>query len=147
MKLIRLMLVFAAPFCFLSCEKGGTTFSTKGDVTLAKETFAELVRGDSSVATKIDWPIFTSLGNNVGAQYSALPTSVDKEKFVNLFITQFSTSFRESGGTMDSFTNWRVSAHDSTKTEVAADSPNGALVITVSERDGVERVSALNIVR
>jgi len=146
MKMIRLLLLLAAPLCFLSCEKGGT-LAAKGDVTFAKNTFESLVKGDSAVSTKIDWATFTSLGNNIGAAYSALPTSVDKEKFTTLFITQFATSFRESGGTINDFSNWRVTAHDATKTDVAADSPKGALLITVSERDGVERVSAINIVR
>ena len=117
------------------------------DVSFARKTFEALARGESSVADKIDWPAFTSLGENLGPTYSGLSTEVDKEKFTTGFITQFATSFRQSGGTVANFTNWRVTLHDAMKTEVSADSPNGVLTILVGEREGVERVSSLNIVR
>lgn len=121
--------------------------ATAGDVTFAKTTFESLARGDSSVAEKIDWPVFTSLGVNVGASYGALVSGVEKQQWVTNYITQFATSFRESGGSVDGFTNWRVTFHDSQKTEVAADSTNGVLTVVVSERDHVERVSSINIVK
>ncbi|MFT4177026.1 MAG: hypothetical protein QM627_10260 [Luteolibacter sp.] len=146
MKTIRLFLLAITPLFFLSCEKGATA-STAGDVTFAKNTFESLVRGDSAVTEKIDWPVLTALGNNVGTQYNNLPTDLDKEKFRTSFVTQFATSFREGGGNIDKFTNWRVTFHDKTRTEVAADSPNGALVLTVSGRDGKERISAFNLVK
>ncbi|MFT3992556.1 MAG: hypothetical protein QM680_14250 [Luteolibacter sp.] len=146
MKTLRLLLLAFVPLFFLSCEKGATV-STAGDVTFAKNTFESLVRGDSAVASKIDWPVLTALGNNIGTQYTALPTEADKEKFRTLFITQFATSFREGGGDINKFTNWRVSFHDKTRTEVAADSPSGALVLTVSERNGKEGITAFNLVK
>jgi len=99
------------------------------------------------VADKIDWPVFTSLGQNLGADYTAITSGVEKEKFVNGFITQFAVSFRESGGTIEGFTNWRVVTHDALKTEVAADSPSGVLSVVVSERDNVERVSSINLIK
>jgi hypothetical protein len=116
-------------------------------VTFAKTTFESLARGDSSVANRIDWPVFTSLGQNLGADYTALSSGVEKEKFVNGFITQFAVSFRENGGTLEGFTNWRVVSHDSMKTEVAADSAGGVLTVIVSTRDDVERVSSINVIK
>lgn len=121
--------------------------ATVGDVKFAKSTFESLARGDSAVADKIDWPVFTSLGNNLGASYVALSSGIEKEKLIKGFITQFAISFRETGGTIEGFTNWRVSFHDATRTEVVADSPNGVLTISVSERDKVEKVSSINVVK
>lgn len=154
MKTTQLLAVLAVPFLLSNCDETRKTISeakteaaTAGDVTFAKSTFESLARGDSAVSTKIDWPVFTSLGNNVGASYVALTSGVEQEKFITGFITQFSTSFRESGGSVEAFTNWRVTLHDELKTEVAADSANGVLTILVSERDGVERVSSINVIK
>lgn len=139
-----------------SCEKTKeaiaetkTEVATAGDVGFAKSTFESLVRGDTAVATKIDWPVFTAMGVNHGAAYVALNTQPDRDKFVAQFITQFSSSFRETGASMDNFTNWRVLTHDSTRTEVATDSTatSSTMTITVSVRDGVERVSAINVTK
>lgn len=126
-----------------SCEK----MESKGDVTFAKSAFESLVRGDTSVADKIDWETLNSLGLPVGQQYVAFANESDRTNFRKGFITQFSASFRESGGSVDSFTGWRVVSHDGTHTEVAADSSSGILKLTVSERDGQERLSAIEIVK
>jgi hypothetical protein len=154
MKTIHLFSLFAAPLLFTQCNearKGVANVkeevATAGDFGFAKNTFESLARGDSAVAGKIDWPVFTFLGENLGATYMALPTGVEKEKFINGYITQFATSFRESGGSVDSFTNWRVVTHDSQKTEVAADGTTGVVTILVSERDNMEKVSSINIVK
>ncbi|MES2658498.1 MAG: hypothetical protein V4689_07760 [Verrucomicrobiota bacterium] len=154
MKTIQLLTVIAAPLLFSNCREtkqkiadAKAEVATAGDVTFARSTFESLARGDSAVATKIDWPVFTSLGENVGASYVALTSGVEKEKLITGFITQFASSFRESGGSVDAFTNWRVTAHDSTQTEVAADSASGVLTVIVAERDGVEKVSSINIIK
>lgn len=150
MKIIPLIAILSSAAFLTSCDKAKTSISevsTAGDVTFAKSTFESLARGDSAVTTKIDWPVFTAMGNNLGADYTALTSGVEKEKLTTGFITQFSTSFRESGGSVESFTNWRVVSHDSTRTEVAADSANGVMTIIVSERDGVERVSSINVIK
>ncbi|MBK1817579.1 hypothetical protein JIN84_18315 [Luteolibacter yonseiensis] len=154
MKTAYLIPLLTLPLIFANCREAKRTVSevktevaTAGDVTFARSAFESLARGDASVAEKIDWPVFTSIGENVGASYIALPSAIEKEKLVNAFITQFATSFRENGGSIDAFTNWRVTAHDSAHTEVAADSSSGILSITVSERDGVEKVSSLNMIK
>jgi hypothetical protein len=154
MKAIHLLTIIAAPLLFSNCRETKHTIAvankevaTVGDVSFAKGTFESLAKGDSSVADKIDWPVFTSLGENLGASYVGLNSEVEKQKLVSGFITQFSISFRESGGSVDAFSNWRVVSHDSQRTEVAADSAGGVLTIIVSERDGVEKVSSINIVK
>jgi hypothetical protein len=154
MKTIPLLAILATPLLFSNCRETKRNYATAklevataGDVTFARTTFESLARGDSAVADRIDWPVFTSMGQNLGANYVALTSGVEKQKLVASFITQFATSFRESGGTIEGFTNWRVSAHDALKTEVAADSPNGVLTVIVSVRDNVERVSSINIIK
>jgi hypothetical protein len=150
MKTIQLLVLLALPLLFTSCKQdreAGETAVTAGDVTFARSTFESLARGDSAVAEKIDWPVFTSLGQNLGANYTAITSGVEKEKFVTGFITQFAVSFRESGGAIEGFTNWRVVTRDALKTEVAADSPGGVLTVVVSDRDNTERVSSINIIK
>jgi hypothetical protein len=132
------------------CEKADRQVERlqgKADMSFAKDTFESLARGDSSVIDKIDWPTLTSMGENIGAAYSQLPSETEKRNFETSFVTQFATSFRESGGTPDKFENWRVSHHDDLKTEVAADSGGGTITITVTERDGKERISGLGFIR
>ena len=145
MKIPSLLFVAFSVLSFSSCEKTRENLATSGDVTFARTTFEALARGESDVATKIDWPVFTSLGQNIGASYTALPTEVEKQKFITGFVTQFATSFRESGGSVEDFVNWCVTFHDKLKTEVAADSPRGILTVTVAERDDKERVSAISM--
>lgn len=154
MKAIPIAVLLITPFLLTNCKEtrhavaeAKLEAATAGDVTFAKGTFESLARGDSDAAGKIDWPVFTSLGENLGATYMAFPTGVEKEQFVKGYISQFATSFRESGGSIDSFKNWRVVSHDSQKTEVAADGNSGVLSIVVSERDNVEKVSSITVVR
>lgn len=154
MKPIRLLAVIAAALLLSDCRKTDRKISelkqdvaTIGDASFARNTFESLARGDSDVADKIDWPVFTSLGNNIGMSYVALSSEVEREKFVTGFITQFASSFRESGGKIEDFINWRVMLHNELRTEVAADSPNGDLTVIVAKRDGKERVTSINILK
>jgi len=129
------------------CEKTANKVASKGDLSFAKNTFEALARGESAVVDKIDWAMFNSMGQDVGVAYSQLPSETEKRNFETAFVTQFASSFRDSGGTPDKFENWRVSFHDDLKTEVAADSGGGTVTITVTERDGKERVSKLGFIR
>lgn len=119
----------------------------KGDMRFAKETFESLARGDSAVIDKIDWAMLDSMGENVGLKYTQFPSETQKREFETAFVTQFASGFQKAGGTPSQFTNWRVSYHDEIKTEVAADSGAGTITITVTERDGKERISGLGFIR
>lgn len=147
MKTYPILIAVTIPLLISSCKETLREVAAKGDVTFARSTFESLARGDSAVIDKIDWPVLTSLGTNVGASYVAMPSGVEQEKFTTAFVTQFATTFRESGGSVEDFSNWRVSSRDSRKTEVAADSANGVLTVIVSERDHKERVSSINILK
>lgn len=128
---------------FTSCDKNATV----GDVTFAKNTFESLARGDSTVTSDIDWETFNSSGVSVGMQYAALPNDSEKESFRKSFVNQFAASFRDSGGKLENFTNWRVTSNDEINTIVTADSPTGVLNLTVSERNGTEKLSAMQVVK
>ena len=147
MKLLRLLPLLFLPFLFSHCEKTAGKVASKVDLTFAKSTFESLARGDSATIEKIDWAILQSLGQNVGVSYVQIPSETEKVNFQKAFVTQFSASFREAGGTPDQFENWRVSYHDDLKTEVAADSAGGTVTIIVTERDGRERISGLGFIR
>ena len=143
MKHLWTLLAVASSLTLTQCEKA----QSGADMSFAKGAFESLAKGDSSAKDKIDWDTLNSMGQNVGAAYVQLPSETEKVNFQNAFVTQFSTAFREAGGTPDKFENWRVSYHDDLKTEVAADSGGGTVTITVTERDGKERVSGLGFIR
>lgn len=147
MKLLRLLPLLLMAFLFSHCEKTVGKVASQGDLSFAKDTFESLARGDSAAMEKIDWSMLQSLGQNVGASYVQIPSETEKVNFQKAFVAQFSASFREAGGSPDQFENWRVSYHDDLKTEVAADSAGGTVTITVTERDGRERVSGLGFIR
>lgn len=143
MKYLWFPLAVAMPFAFSQCKEAAST----ADLSFAKNTFEALARGDTKATESIDWATLQSMGQNVGAAYVALPSETEKVNFQQAFVTQFAASFRETGGTPDKFDNWRVSHHDDLKTEVAADTGGGTVTITVTERDGKERVSGLGFIR
>ncbi len=151
MKTIQILAVIAVTLPLCDCRRTShkrtelkQEAATVGDVSFAKNTFESLVRGDSEVADKIDWEVLTSLGINAGASYVALDSEEEKKQFITGFITQFATSFRENRGQLEDFTNWRVVSHNSLRTEVAADSPDGVLTIIVAERNDKERVTSIS---
>ncbi|WAC19387.1 hypothetical protein OVA24_19345 [Luteolibacter sp. SL250] len=128
-----------------SCDK--TKSEATGDVSFARSAFVALAKGDTKAQDMIDWPVFTAPGENVAAKYNAIPTETEKAQFRGEYVTGFATSFRQTGGSVDNFTNWTVSFHDSTRTEVTAQSPNGLLKLTVSERNSTEKLSAIDVVK
>ena len=138
---LPLMLLFLLPLT--QCEK----MESRAEMSFARSTFESLARGDTTVANAIDWETFNSMGQNVGETYVKLPSELEKKNLEQAFVTQFAASFRETGSSPESFTNWRVAYQDELKTEVAADSVGGTLVITVTGRDGHNRVSSLGFVR
>jgi hypothetical protein len=148
--LIKVILM--APFALITClalpscnperTRDGAVTSP---VAFARQTFESLAKGEPAVARQIDWPVLTVHGENVGQRYVALTTNADRERFVNGFITQFATSFRESGGALEHYTNWRVAHQDALGTTVSADSPAGVLTMVLSDRDNEERVVSINV--
>ncbi|MES2996257.1 MAG: hypothetical protein V4733_05540 [Verrucomicrobiota bacterium] len=151
MKLPGLLLVLlaAAVPLLTQCEKSTHDMSrhAAGDTTFAKNAFSSLAKGEAAAAAMLDWNTLTIFGRNLGAEYAEITSEVEKEKYRTTFISNFATSFRESGGNINALANWRVVHHDTMKTEVAADSANGVLTIVVMNKDGVDKVVSLNLVK
>lgn len=145
MRYLFLSIPVLASLSLSSCDKPKS--AAAGDVSFAQSTFISLAKGDSAAQENIDWATFTALGDNVGAKYNQIPTETEKAQFRTEFVTGFATSFRQSGGSVDVFSNWKVIFHDSTRTEVTAESPNGLLKLTVSERNAVEKLSSIDVVK
>jgi len=143
MRALSVSFAILMPLAFTQCEKA----ESKVDMSFAKNTFEALARGEAKARESIDWQTLQAMGQNVGAEYVKLPSETDRVNFQQAFVSQFASSFRQAGGTPDQFANWRVSYHDDLKTEVAADSNGGTVTITVTERDGKERVSGLGFIR
>lgn len=142
--------ILSAALTLTQCDKAEhemAKIESKGDVNFAKDAFESLARGDTAAIEKIDWEMLDSMGDNVGAKYSQFPSETQKRNFEKAYVTQFASEFQAAGGTPSQFTNWRVSYHDDIKTEVAADSNGGTVTITVTERDGKERISGLGFIR
>ncbi len=146
-------LIFAgitALLALISCD--GKHAGTKGntgvaDIAFAKEAFEMLARGDARVDPKIDWKTLQSLGVNVGAKYVTYKMEADQKGFRDAFITQFSSSFIDGGGKLESFSNWRVDESDTLKTVVIADSTNGLLKLTVTDRNDARRLSGIEMMK
>jgi hypothetical protein len=129
-------------------KRAGTTGNTGvADIAFAKETFEMLARGDATVDPKIDWKTLQSFGVNIGAEYVTFKTEADQKGFRDGFITQFSSSFIDQGGKLENFANWRVDEADTLKTVVIADSTNGLLKLTVTDRNETRRLSGIEMVK
>lgn len=147
--------LFALSAVVCSCDKeaaktdtpkaGVSKVEAVGDATFARKTFTSLARGDSAVADSIDWPTLRSLGKNVGMEYVALKSEEERKALRDGFITQFSSAFIANGGKVEDFTGWKTVEHDATHTVVSALAPGKNLRITVNQRDGKDRVSALEL--
>lgn len=125
-----------------ACNRSG-----QADVGYAQKTFESLARGEEAVAADIDWKTLQSLGIDVGVAYVALASDEERARFREGFITQFASSFQNTGGKVDSFTNWRTTSHDDIATVVKADGPSGTLVLTVTRRDGRSQLSSIQQTR
>lgn len=155
MKTIPMLMIAAAVLSFANCKKrdsspadlNNTELRAAEDVAFAKQVFEDLAKGDMKVAEKIDWPVFTVMGKNLGATYVAISSGVEKKTFTDGFISQFSTNFRETGGTLEAFKNWRSTLRNELQTEVAADSDRGVLTMVITDREGVKRVVSIDIVK
>ena len=92
-----------------------------GDIDRARHIFQGLVEGKRSVEWQIDWPRLTALDTKVGDEYSKLPTDVEKRNYARAFILKFAYGFRQGGGDLKAFTNWRTEPASDSLTVVAAD--------------------------
>ena len=60
---------------------------------------------------------------DVGAAYSRLPSEQERRDYRRAFIARFAEGFRQGGGQLNAFSQWRVTEPKDGMTVVAADVP------------------------
>jgi hypothetical protein len=129
----------------LASLPGCSKESDNADVRFAKTTFFSMVNGTADEAA-IDWEIFRAMGDDLGPEYRALATDAEKAAARKSFLLGFAGSTPNIKAHPERITNWRVKSETPSETVVAADmQQNARLVLTVSKRDGKQRLSAMQI--
>lgn len=142
---MRTPISFIALFLLVALQ-GCSDGPPNADIQFAERGFQALARGDSITEEMIDWERFQVIGDNVGIVYVMMPNEAAKASFRKSFLAQFSASFQNSGASADSLKNWRVKGQDSARTVIAADTQdNRVLLVTVSKRDGKQKLAALSV--
>ncbi len=115
------------------------------DVDFARDALTRLTNGDTAVADMIDWDNFKVMTVDVGSQYRTMPDDTNRKAFRDVFIPQFSSSFKGKGADLSKFSQWKEQSKSGDSTIVAASAPGGtgALLITVSHPGGVQKISAI----
>lgn len=121
--------------------------SDNPDVKFAKTTFFSMVNCSADEAL-IDWETFQGFSKDVGAAYRALPNDAEKAEFRKSFLIGFCASTPNLKANPESLTDWRVNSASPSETIVATDRPAGdVMLITVSKRDGKQKLSSLQVTK
>lgn len=148
MKKFRLLLVLGLGSVLMvsaGCSRG-TTANVSGvtDTQFAESAMRSIASGDTTAESLVDFETLQGMGVDVGKMYMAMPDENNKAAFRKSFITSFSTSFKGTGATPDSFKNWRTHSSDANKSVVATDGQNGTLYLTVTKRTGKQLISGIS---
>jgi hypothetical protein len=129
----------------LASLQGCSTESDKSDVGFAKTLLFSMVNG-SAAESAIDWEAFQTDEQDIGAVYRALPNDAEKASFRKSFLIGFSKSTPNIKANPGGISNWRVKSETPSETIVAADMNSGVvMLLTVSKRDGNQKLSAMRI--
>ena len=100
----------------------------------------------SAAESAIDWETFRTDEQDIGAVYKALPNDAEKASFRKQFLAGFARSTPNIKANPGGIRNWRVKSETPSETIVAADMNSGVvMLLTVSKRDGNQKLSALRI--
>lgn len=129
----------------LATLQGCSSESNNADVRFAKVTFFAMVNG-TAAETALDWETFRAPNGDMGAIYRALPNDAERAEFRKSFLVGFSASTPNIKANPGGITHWGVNSENSSETIVAADMQDGAtLLLTVSKRDGTQKISSMQI--
>jgi hypothetical protein len=150
MKQTILFLFLLAGLLLSGCSKSGKQAVYTGpplnDVEFAKRVFSLLAEGDEAVLVMVDWAHLKMIGVDVGRMYLNISGDSARDKFLKGFISGYSKSFKERGGSVDNVSNWRELSRDASNTIVTADGPGGKpLLMTVAHVNGQQKVSTLEL--
>lgn len=138
-------LVALGCWMMLTFLPGCSNESDNADVRFAKTTFFSMVNGTAD-ETAIDWEILQSPTDDLGAIYKALPNDTEKTAFRKQFLSGFAGSTPNIKANPKGITHWRVQSENPAETIVAADMQKGTiLLLSISKRDGKQRLSAMKI--
>lgn len=148
-KPLLILIVFCGLFssgCAKSSKQTVYTGPQLNDVEYAKKVFQLPTEGDEAVKVMIDWEHLKMAGVDVGAMYRNTSGDDLRDKNATDFIKGYSNSFKKSGSTAESLSNWREQSRDATNTVVAADGQMGQrLLITVTHINGQQKVSLFEL--
>ncbi len=97
----------------------------ENDVDFARRILNDLINGRYSARTSLDWPHLKMMFVDVGAQYSKFQSDEARLNYERSFITNFSQGFKEKGGKIKNFSNWRLEqSRDPKCVLVEADCPD-----------------------
>jgi hypothetical protein len=119
----------------------------RDDVAFARRVFTDLVRGRYAARYQIDWPRFSALSKDIGAEYTSLANDEERQRYERAFIDGFKNGFRGQKGALQEFSRWRVLTRTADVKIVAADIQKGKMVLLVGIRSqaGRRKVSELRI--
>jgi hypothetical protein len=133
--------------CSQASKKSVRTGPPVNDIEFAREVFTLLQDGDMAAEDMLDWEHLNMSGvADVGSMYRQINGEDARARFRTGFINGYSSSFKKSGASVASLSNWREQSRDATNTQVAADGPGGKLfLMTVTHIDGQQKVSAFDL--
>ncbi len=91
------------------------------DINYCRGIFSGLIKGNYNAQKNIGWEKLTAMGVNVGGVYSGIADDKEKKEYKKFFILNFSQGFKQTGGELKLFTNWRIYDRDMENIIVAAD--------------------------
>jgi hypothetical protein len=128
----------------LASLPGCSRVSDKADVRFAKTLFLSMLNG-TAAESAIDWEVFHTDEEDVGAAYKALPNEEEKASFRKSFLIGFAASTPNLKANLAGVTSWRVKSATPSETTVAVDVKWGVISLTVSKRDGNQKLSAIRV--
>lgn len=97
------------------------TYWENQPVPFGRRVFEGLVNGQQAIHRAIDWEHLKAFDTDVGATYAKLPNEREKADYRRAFIERCAAGFRQGGGSVRAFTNWRVEERTGEQVVVAAD--------------------------
>ncbi len=127
----------------------GSADTPENDIKFVRTAYGALLAGDSKAENYFDFERLTIDDDFFGGKYSQITDDDAKANLRKQFVSTVSAAFLKSGVSADDFlsekNNWRVTSRDSSRSLVCFDGPKkNTITITVSKRDGKQRISILN---
>ncbi len=118
----------------------------RADGDFARDAVGRLLDGDVSIEGAYDWENLKVPGGDVGEGYREMPDEDNRQALRKAFIEKFSASFKQSGASAASLTNWREQSKNAEMATVVADAPNGkSIAVSVSHKNGQQKISEIAV--